>query len=315
VDFLPLGESTSIVNLTIENHVITDVAAKPRAALRMVSRSYFDVLSIPTVDGRGFASTDEIADARVAIVTDAFVQRFFKGQSAIGRRIKRGTETSTTPWMTIVGVVGSVRGAGLGVDPQPEVFVPYVKGGTETSVSLIIKAKLGARRLAPMVTERVHRLDPALSAPTATDMSEIVGRAVGQPYFYARLFGVLGVVAFGLSLAGVYGVAVLGVSARSNEIAIRSCLGAQRRDIVRLILGETAMSVSAAIVIGAIGALTLQRRMAALVYGIESTDWIVIASSGLILATLAIAAVYVAVRRVLVLRPMDLLKHGSGALA
>jgi predicted permease len=315
VDLVPFGESTSIVNFTVEHHVVTDITAKPRGALRMVSRSYFDVLSIPTIDGRAFERNDEGADAAVAIVNDAFVRRFLNGESVLGRHIKRGAETSKQPWLTIVGVVGSTRGAGLGVEPQPEVFVPYVKGSSEPTVALLIKANIAARGLAPMVTERVRRIDAALSAPATTDMVDVVARVVGQPYFYARVFGVLALVAFGLSLAGVYGVAVLGVSARSNEIAIRSCLGAQRGDIVRLILRETGIAVGVAIAIGAIGAVTVQRRMAAFVYGTESTDWMVIAVSGAVLAALAIAAVYIAIRRVLVLRPMDLLRQGAGALA
>jgi len=159
------------------------------------------------------------------------------------------------------------------------------------------------------------RADPALSATAAVAMSDVVARAVGQPFFYARLFGVLGGVAFMLSLAGVYSVAVLGVSARSSEIAIRSCLGAQRSDIVRLIVGETAMSVTAAVAMGAFGAVIIQKRVAAFVYGVGSTDWIVIAASSLLLSLLALATVYVAIRRGSSGQPLDLLKHGAGALA
>ena len=93
--------------------------------------------------------------------------------------------------MTIVGVVGAVRGAGLSLDPQPEVFVPYVKGGSWPSVNLIVKSTAPPRALAPSIAERIHRVDPALSPATITDMNELVARASGQPFFYARLFGVL----------------------------------------------------------------------------------------------------------------------------
>jgi ABC-type antimicrobial peptide transport system permease subunit len=118
-----------------------------------------------------------------------------------------------------------------------------------------------------------------------------------------------------LGLVGVYGIAVLGVSARSNEIAIRSCLGAQPGDIVRLILRETAMAIGPAVAAGGLVAWMLQKRVAAFVYGVESTDWMVIAVSALVLSVLALGAVYLAIRRVVDLRPMDLLKHGTGALA
>jgi len=315
VDYLPFGGSTSIVNLTIEHHVVTDATARPRAALRAVSVTYFDALSIPAIDGRPFISSDESAESSVAIVNEAFVRQYVPGETVVGRRIKRGDANSQMPWMTIVGVVGAVRSAGLSLEPQPEVFVPYVKGGTRVAMNLIVKAGAPPRALARPIAERIHRVDPSLSPTTITDMTELVARASGQPFFYARLFGVLAGVAFVLSLVGVYGVAVLGVSARSNEIAIRSCLGAQSGDIVRLILRETATAVCPAVAAGALGAWILQKRVAAFVYGVESTDWVVIAASALVLSVLALGAVYIAIRRVVDLRPMDLLKHGVGALA
>jgi putative ABC transport system permease protein len=315
VDYLPFAGSASIVNFTIEHHVVADAAAKPRAAMRAVSATYFDVLSIPATDGRPFISSDEGPESSIAIVNEAFVRQNLPGEVVIGRRIKRGEADSKHPWMTIVGVVGAVRGAGLSLDPQPELFVPYVKGGSRVALSLIVKSTAAPQALAPSIVERIHRVDPALSPSTITDMTELVGRASGQPFFYARLFGVLAGVAFVLSLVGVYGVAVLGVSARSNEIAIRSCLGAQSGDIVRLILRETARAVCPAVAAGALGAWILQKRVASFVYGVESTDWVVIAASVLLLSVLALGAVYIAIRRVVDLRPMDLLKHGAGALA
>ena len=315
VDYLPFAGATAMINFTIEHHVAADATARPRAALRAVTASYFDVLSIPAIDGRRFIPGDEGAEAGVAIVNDAFVRRYAAGQTALGRRIKRGEANSQALWMTIVGVVGSARGAGLGVDPQPEVFIPYVKGGTRSTLSLIIKAPVPPRALAPAIVDRLHRADPALSPTTITDMGELVARAVGQPVFYARLFGVLAGVAVVLSLAGIYGVAVLGVSARSTEIAIRRCLGAQPGDIVRLVLRETAIAVGPAVAAGAWGAWILQRRMAAFVYGVASTDWLVITASALALSALALGAVYVSVRKTSTLRPMELLRRGTGALA
>jgi ABC-type antimicrobial peptide transport system permease subunit len=203
----------------------------------------------------------------------------------------------------------------LSVEPQPEVFVPYVTGGTSVIVNLLVRTKLPTRALAPPILEAIHRVDPELAPTTVTDMKEVVGRAVGQPLFYARLFAVLAFIALLLSVVGVYGVAVLNVSARTDELAIRSCLGAQSGDIVRLILRETAIAVGCAVVLGGAGSWFVQKRMAAFVYGVASTDWIVIAISALAIASLAMVVVYGAVRRVVVLRPIDLLKHGAGAFA
>jgi len=314
VDFLPFAGSTSVINFNIEHHVAADAMAKPRAALRAVSASYFDILSIPAVDGRRFRAGDEGA-GDIAIVNEAFVRQYIPGETVLGRRIKRGAANSKNPWLTIVGVVGSVRGAGLSADAPAEVFVPYVKGGSESTMSLIVKTSVPTSVIAPAIADRVHRADAALAPTAVTDMTELVARASGQPYFYARLFGVLAMVAFALSLVGVYSVAALGVSARSSELAIRSCLGAQPSDIVGLVLRETATAACSAVAVGALGAWMFQRRMAAFVYGVESTDWAVIAVSALTLSALALAASYLAVRRASEVQPLVLLKHGAGALA
>lgn len=315
VDVVPFGGHTSVINWSVENHVPKDAVSRPRAALRAVSASYFDVLSIPTVEGRPFAFADEDADRNVMVVNDAFVRTFIPDGRAIGRRIKRGEPDSRHPWMTVVGVVGAVRSAGLTLEPQPEVFVPYVKEGTSSIVYLLVKTRMPPQTLTRSITDAIHRVDAQLAPTTVTDMRELVARTVGQPYFYARVFGVLAAVALLLSLAGVYGVAILGVSARSDEIAIRSCLGAQPGDIVRLILRETGINVACAVAAGAVGAWLVQRRIAAFVYGLESVDWSAIGLSAVVFAVLAIAIVYVATRRVLVLRPLDLFKNGAGALA
>jgi predicted permease len=316
VDILPFSGDSAVINFTIENHVAANAQTKPRAALRAVSASYFDVLSIPAIDGRGFLASDEGDASRSVIVNDAFIRRFTPGETIVGRRIKRGAPDSQNPWLTVVGVVGSVRGAGLALEPQPEVFVPYVKSSSAWPVvHLIVKAAAPARAIAPAVIDRIHRIDAELSPSTIDDMTELVATASGQPFFYARLFGLLAGVASLLSLVGVYSVAALGVSARSNEIAIRSCLGAQPNDIVRLVLRETGIAVCSAVVIGTLGAWMLQRRMAAFVYGVESTDWTVIAVSALLLSAFALGAVYIAVRRVSEMRPLDLMKNGAGAFA
>lgn len=249
-------------------------------------------------------------------MNEAFARRFLPEENIIGRRIKRGPVSSPAPWMTVVGVVGSVRSAGLALEPQPEVFIPYVKSGTAASVRLIVKSAVPLSEVALGIRERIRRVDNDLSPATVTDMSELVALGVGQPYFYARLFGVLAAMALFLSLGGLYSIVALGVSARSTEIAIRSCFGAQRGDIVWLVLRETAIGVGIAIFLGGVGAVAAQRQIAALVYGVGSTDSVVtIASSALLLSTLALGAVYVAVRRVVEMRPMDLLKNRVGALA
>src|SRR4030095_8344355 len=103
-----------------------------------------------------------------------------------------GEADSKNPWLTVVGVVGSVRGAGLNLDAQPEVFVPYVKGTSpRPGVTLIVKTAMPPQALTPTVVDRVHQVDASLAPTKVTDMTELVADVSGQPYFYARLFGLL----------------------------------------------------------------------------------------------------------------------------
>ena len=179
VDYLPFGGGTSIVNLTIEHHVVADATAKPRAALRGGERHRISTSSRFRRLTAGHSSRATRAPRRASrSSTRRSSVRYLPGEAVIGRRIKRGEATSKMPWMTIVGVVGSVRGAGLSLDPQPEVFVPYVKGGSRVALSLIVKSPAPPRALAPSIVERIHRVDPALSPSTITDMTELVGAGV-----------------------------------------------------------------------------------------------------------------------------------------
>jgi putative ABC transport system permease protein len=158
------------------------------------------------------------------------------------------------------------------------------------------------------IGQRLHSVDPALSPTAVTTEAELVSRGLGRPLFYARLFGVLAVAALALGLIGVYGVAVLSISARSSELLLRICLGAQRGDILRLVFGDASIAIAAAAIAGSLGAIALQQWMAGIVFGVQSIDWTVTASAVGIMSLCAFGAVYLAVRRVMDLVPADALK-------
>jgi ABC-type antimicrobial peptide transport system permease subunit len=141
-----------------------------------------------------------------------------------------------------------------------------------------------------------------------TTERELVSQGLGRPLFYARLFGVLAAAAFALGLIGVYGVAVLSISARSHELLLRICLGAQRGDILRVVFGDASIAIVAAAITGGLGAIAMQQWMAGVVLGVESIDWAVTASAVAVMSAFALGAVYLAARRVMDVVPADALK-------
>jgi predicted permease len=308
VDNVPFGDSSFVFGFTLENRTPVDERVRPRAAVRSVSSAYFNVFSIPLLEGRLFVATEDTARRNVAVVNDAFIRTYFPGEHIVGHRLKRGQSWSAAPWMTVVGVVGSVRSAGLAFDPEPEVFVPYTQSATNSILSLIVKTSSPDWVLVPAIAQRLHSVDFALSPTTVTTERELVSQGLGRPLFYARLFGVLAAAAFALGLIGVYGVAVLSISARSHELLLRICLGAQRGDILRVVFGDASIAIVAAAITGGLGAIAMQQWMAGVVLGVESIDWAVTASAVAVMSAFALGAVYLAARRVMDLVPADALK-------
>jgi hypothetical protein len=308
VDQVPFGDNNFVFSLTLENRATIDERLRPRAAIRSVSSAYFNVFSIPLLDGRVFRATEDADLSNVAVVNDAFVRTYFSGERIVGHRLKRGNALAVAPWMTVVGVVGSVRSAGLGLGPEPEVFVPYNQSASRYLLNLLVKTSSPQGGVVLAIGQRLHAVDSALSPTAVTTERELVSRGLGRPLFYARLFGVLAVAAFALGLIGVYGVAVLSISARTSELLLRICLGAQRGDILRLVFGDAAIAIVAAAVAGSLGAIALQQWMAGIVFGVQSIDWAITASAVAVMSLFAFAAVYLAARRVMDLVPADALK-------
>ena len=248
VDQVPFGDNNFVFSLTLENRATIDERLRPRAAIRSVSSAYFNVFSIPLLDGRVFRATEDADLTNVAVVNDAFVRTYFSGERIVGHRLKRGNALAAAPWMTVVGVVGSVRSAGLGLGPEPEVFVPYNQSASRYLLNLLVKTSSPQGGVVLAIGQRLHAVDSALSPAAVTTERELVSRGLGRPLFYARLFGVLALAALALGLIGVYGGAVLSISARSSELLLRICLGAQRGDILRLVFGDAAVAIVAAAV-------------------------------------------------------------------
>ena len=279
VSHVPYGKDTLIYNFTIENKVWPDPATQPRAMFRTISPDYFEVLGVPLVAGRTFEARDTAERRPVAIVSEGFAKRYWGGVSPIGRRLKSGGDE---PWLTVVGIVGEMRSAGVTLEAPVEVFVPYRQDARFTSVSLLAKSEADDAMTVRHLREVVRSVDadmPTSGIRTLGDLS--AGRALEQRLF-AEIVGLMALLAMGLASAGVYAMTSGYVVGARHELAVRLGIGAEPLGVA-LRLGR---QVSVVLGIGVLAGLPLAWPLMRLA-GV-GTAGIDVSSAGLIIAAVAL---------------------------
>jgi predicted permease len=278
---------------------------QPEIDYRRASAAYFPAMSIPLLGGRLPApgARDQV------VVNEAAARRFWPGRDPLGHRVR--TAASSGPpgdWLTVVGVVGSVRHLGLDVEPRPELFFQTDSFGP--SQNLVLRTTGDPRLLAGPVRAALLELDRRLAITGVTTMEGLILDSVAQRRFVMLLLGAFAGVALLLAAIGLYGVMSYAVIQRRTEIGVRMALGAQEGDVSRMVVrqGMTLALAGAAIGLGA--ALALGRLMSSLLYGVSATDPATLAVVCLLLGAVALLACYLPARRATHLDPMIALRQG-----
>ena len=252
-----------------------EIEGRPSEALATVELSwvhvtpnYFRVLRIPHVDGRTLVEEDRSNGG--VVVSQSFARQFWPQESAVGRRFRVRPEGGWRPWVTIVGVVGDVAGRGLR-DGQDEVYVPYATGRARAS-SILARVKLEPSRVFQAMKEQVWAVDPDVPIGSIRTVREGLARSIDEQPFYAMLLGAFAVVALTLAAVGVFGVTSYAAGQRRREIGIRLAIGAEARDVERLVLSQGLVPSFFGIAAGLAGAFALARMMGSLVPGVSVTD-------------------------------------------
>ncbi len=280
---------------------------------------YFKVLGISLMKGRYFNQDDRKGAEAVVIINEALAHRYWPDHDPIGQRIKWGISQARTPWLTIVGVVGNVRQASVSVPVMAQAYTPYVQEPDEhiehsfrddlRSLSLVVRSEGSTEAVVSEIRGRVNRLDPALPMYNVETINQLIDRTVRPEQFNTLLMGLFAILALALAAIGIYGVVSYSVRARTHEIGVRMALGAQRSDVVSLVVdqGMTLALVGAGI--GIAGALGLTRFLSSLLYGVKPTDPLTFVSVSLILIGVALLACYMPARRAAKVDPMVALRH------
>ncbi|MGD2154979.1 MAG: ABC transporter permease [Gemmatimonadales bacterium] len=268
----------------------------------VVTPTYFEAMGIRLVAGRRFSEIDGPQVERVVVVNDAFVRRHFPGRDPLGIRLGLHGQP-----FRVVGVVGGVRHASLRVDPNPSVYVPYAQVPWSRSMSLVVRGDPDAGLAAARAV--IRRFDPTLPIYDVKPMERIVGESLARMRFSTTLMLAFAIVALLLAAVGIYGVIAYSVSRRTQEIGVRLAIGAERSDVLQLVLGQGMRLVGIGILVGVAAALALSRFLGSLLYGVGTTDVLTLIGVALLLVIVAVLACYVPARRAMRVDPVEALRY------
>ena len=300
---LPLGSTQVTTMLEAEGK------PRPRSEWAEVEmrRSVFDFFSameIPIIRGRGFTRLDDASVPPVAVVNTTLARRVFGDEDPVGKRVRFGP--GDPPWMTIVGVVGSIKHGNLEEVPKPELYINY-RQGPPTSPFLVVRTKDDPAALAASVRQALRDLGAEAPAELRT-MDAIRSRSVAGRRFVLLLVGLFGVLSLALAALGVFGVITLIATERTTEVGIRLALGATPSQVMGLIVRQALQLAAAGIAIGGVAALIVAPLLEAQLFGVRATDPVTFIGVALMLGTTAALAAMLPARRAMRVDPANALR-------
>jgi putative ABC transport system permease protein len=279
---------------------------RPSANFRSVSLDYFRVMGIPLLKGRELTDEDHERAPMVTVINETMAKQYWPNEDPIGQRIK---ETSNErAWREIVGIVGSVRHRARGEEPRPEMFVPWSQFPA-TTLNLAVRTQAEPASFGAALYQAVAAIDANLPVFEVRTMEERLFESVAQPRFHTALLGVFAALALVMAVVGLYAVMAFSVTQRTHEMGIRAALGAQRPDVIVLVLGQGLKLVGIGIGIGMIGAWGLTRVLTTLLYEVRPTDPVTFLAVPVLLIAVAILACWLPARQAAGVDPMVALRH------
>ena len=301
---LPGARPTTTAALVIEDRA-ADSSQELTAEVILVSPDYFVLMQSPLIRGRFFLESDETGKQDVAVIDETTARRYWSGIDPVGRRLRLGGNPSL-PWVTVVGIVKDMKQDGLDTEGVPHIFRPIYQQAARRSadLSVVARTSLPASLLESQIRTEIQTVDPGLPVFNVRSMTNVMDVSIAPHRFSAELVAVFAAVAMLLSSIGIYGLLAYMVGQRSREIGIRVALGAQRPDILKLILGKGLLLAGIGIAIGLILSAILAPLIAGLLYGVHPIDITVFVTVPSILLLVAFLATYIPARRATTVDPI-----------
>ncbi|HET7216348.1 MAG TPA: ABC transporter permease [Terriglobia bacterium] len=273
-----------------------------------VSPEYFRVMRIPLLRGRFFSEQDAPSNPNVAIISEALARLYFPNQDAIGKEMRFGFPPNTNVPRKIVGIVGDVRDVALTRKPGPMMYVPFAQaplwGG-----EVVARSSMSTASVAAGIRRAVNSIDKSLPVTDVDSFPEVIHASVAQDRFRTLLMTSFSAIALLLAAVGIFGVISYSAAQRTREIGIRMALGAERRDVLRMVVGQGLKLALIGVAIGVACALPLTRFLSSLLYGVTPTDPLTFIAVSVILIAVATLACYIPARRAAKVDPMVALRY------
>jgi putative ABC transport system permease protein len=306
--FTGLGSATGVHVLSQPQRSLMDL---PVADVRVVGPDYFPTMQIPLHAGRLFDARELAEERHVVIINQAFADQYLHGVDPLGQKaviyMKSLEESQNTP-SEIIGVVGDVRQMGLDTPAEPTVYWPHPEL-VMSGMTILVRTVNDPLALVSAVRNELQQMDPEQPMAAIATMDQLLAGSFSRSRFTMLVLGVFAALALVLASVGIYGVIAYSVTQRTQEFGIRIALGASRRDVLGLVLGQGTRLTVLGIGLGIIAALIVTRLMATLLYGISATDPLTFTAVALLLALVALAACYIPARRATRVDPIVALRY------
>ncbi|HEX8474382.1 MAG TPA: ABC transporter permease [Pyrinomonadaceae bacterium] len=305
---LPLGTRRNSMSFYIEGQTPASPEQMLRSEVHEITPNYFRTMGIPFLKGRDFTDRDAPGSPAVVIINQSLATRFFANEDPIGKRISLTPFGQPPVWIQIVGVAGDVRHTGLAAEPGPQLYTPYYQDPV-LNMSLVVRTKSNPMSVASSVRNEIRKADGEIPVFGVRSLEQMASESIAPRRITMLLLGFFAVLALVLAAVGIYGIMSYSVTQRTHEVGIRMALGAQPRDILKMIVKQGMLLTLIGVAVGFVAAFAATSVLASFLYGVSSTDLVTFVTAPLILMAVAILACVVPARRATKVDPMTALRY------
>jgi putative ABC transport system permease protein len=309
VEIVPMSGATESTALRIPGRPAAADEKPPYSNYTIASPGYFAAVGTPLLRGRDFLETDTSTSEPVTIINSSMAKKYWPNDDPLGKQV--GPKSLKFPAATIVGIVADTKRLSLREQPSPEMYVLYTQKVWPSllAMDVVLRANVDPASLTSSASEAIRSLDAGVPLAKVQTLTAVVDDSMTQQRFSVLLLGCFGALALLLASIGMYGVISYSVAQRTQEIGIRMVLGAQRRSVFQMVLGQGARLGGLGIMIGLVGALGVTRLLAGFLYGVRPTDPVTFAGVSLLLLAVALLACYIPARRAMRVDPMVAIRY------
>ena len=306
---IPLAGNMDRYGFHAEGKIHSNPEEDPSAERYCITPGFLETMRIPLLRGRDITAADNAKAPQVLLIGETTARRMWPGEDPIGKRVKLGGVDQ--PWWTVVGVTGDIRHLGLDAAPEMQMYVPHRQWPfPDGLMTFVIRTAGDPAAMSSAAQQAIHSLDPTQPISRITPLENYIGLSVQGRRFALILIGAFAGIALALSMVGIYGVTAYSVGQRTREIGIRVALGAQRNELLGLLLRQGMVLVMCGVIAGVLASIALTRFLASLLFKVQPTDPLTFGGVALLLVAVSAAACFIPARRAMRVDPIVALRHG-----